>query len=156
MWPYGYGYGLGNFGYSLGNFGTTYPTVADVYWWGAPSGWTDLMLYDYNNNLVLDDNEIADIVYDNIFADPGIPVSDTNKITISVNNGVATLSGTVSNPRSKPLAYADAYWSSGIVDVMNNIQVKPHQNQGQQPQGQQNQMMQGNQGKMMGRGNRGR
>jgi len=32
------------------------------FWWGAPAGWTDSGLYDYNNNYVLDDNEITDEV----------------------------------------------------------------------------------------------
>ncbi len=94
------------------------------YWWGAPYGWSDYDLYDYNNNFILDDNEIMDIVRDNINADPGIPYSDENKIDIQVKDGVVTLSGEVRNPRTKPLAYADAYWSSGVIDVANNITVK--------------------------------
>ncbi len=107
----------------------TYPNFPYVsyYWWGAPTGFTDLDLYDYNRNFILDDNEIADIVRDNIAADPGITLSDENRIQVSVKDGVATLSGEVKNPRTKPLAYGDAYWSSGVVDVVNNITVKPRE-----------------------------
>ncbi len=96
------------------------------YWWGAPYGWSDYDLYDYNNNFVLDDNEVEDIVKDNIAADVGITFSDQQKIDVSVKDGVVTLSGEVRNPRTKPLAYADAYWSSGVIDVLNKIQVKPY------------------------------
>jgi flagellar biosynthesis GTPase FlhF len=98
-----------------------------LFWWGSPAGWTDLDLYDYNNNLMLDDNEIADIVADNIHLDPFIPLSDERNITIEVRDGVVTLSGAVRNPRVKPLAYADAFWSPGVVDVIDNIQVQPIQ-----------------------------
>lgn len=94
------------------------------FWWGAPSGWSDIDLYDYNSNFVLDDDEIADIVRDNIQADPFIPSSDVNSIAIDVKNGVVTLSGEVRNPRSKPLSFADTFWSSGVIDVVSNINVK--------------------------------
>lgn len=94
------------------------------YWWGAPVGWTDLDLYDYNNNFILDDNEVEDIVRDNIASDPYITLTDQNNINVEVSNGVVTLSGTVRNPRSKPLAYADAFWSSGVTDVVNKLEVK--------------------------------
>jgi hypothetical protein len=112
-------------------------TAAPSFWWGAPTGWTDLDLYDYNNNLVLDDNEIADIVADNIHLDPFVPLSDERNINIEVRNGVVTLSGTVRNPRAKPLAYADAFWSPGVVDVIDNIQVQPMQRRNGERQAQQ-------------------
>ena len=76
---------------------------------------------------MLDDNEIADIVADNIHLDPFIPLSDERNMNIEVRGGVVTLSGTVRNPRVKPLAYADAFWSPGVVDVIDNIQVHPMQ-----------------------------
>jgi hypothetical protein len=107
------------------------------FWWGAPSGWSDLDVYDYNNNLMLDDNEIADIVADNIHLDPFIPLSDERNINIEVRNGVVTLSGTVRNPRVKPLVYADAFWSPGVIDVVDNIQVQPMQRRIGERQGQQ-------------------
>jgi len=106
---------------------TNDPVTVEYYWWGSPDGWTDLELYDYNNNFMLDDNEIADIVKDNIFDDPYISLSDTNNVQVDVSDGIVRLSGTVRNPRSKPLAYMDAFWSSGVIDVVNNIQVNPRQ-----------------------------
>ncbi len=99
--------------------------TTDYYWWGSPSGWSDYDLYDYNNNFILDDEEIEDIVRDNLAADPGITLSDQQQIEVTVKDGNVTLSGVVRNPRSKPLAYADAYWSSGVLDVKNEITVKP-------------------------------
>lgn len=95
------------------------------YWWGAPYGWTDVDLYDYNNNFVLDDDEIVALVKDNIEADPFIPPSDSNNIKVEVKNRTVTLSGTVKTPRAKPLAYADAFWSTGVADVVSNIEVVP-------------------------------
>jgi hypothetical protein len=106
------------------NWGGWYPTATD-FWWGCPTGWTDLDLYDYNRNFVLDDNEIEDLVKDNIAANPAITVSDRNRIDVKVKDGVVTLTGKVKNPRTKPLAYADAYWSSGVVDVNNKLEVTP-------------------------------
>lgn len=119
MPPYGYGggYGWGGMGPGLG--------MGGPFWWGAPPGWTDLDLYDYNSNYVLDDNEIADLAKDNIVADPGIPMSDAHNIDVRVSGGTATLSGTVRNPRTSPLAYTDAYWTPGVRDVVNNIEVQP-------------------------------
>lgn len=99
----------------------------DYYWWGSPNGWTDLDLYDYNNNWVLDDNEVADIVRDTIYADPYISLTDSNSIKVEVEDGIVTLSGKVRNPRTKPLAYADAFWSSGVTDVVSKIEVKKRQ-----------------------------
>ena len=101
-----------------------YPDDYGYYWWGAPYGVSDYDLCDYNNNWVLDDNEIADEVRDSIYADQGITASDTNSIKVAVKDSVVTLSGQVRNPRSKTFAYIDAFWSSGVTDVTNNIQVK--------------------------------
>ncbi|MCL5091050.1 MAG: BON domain-containing protein [Patescibacteria group bacterium] len=114
MPPYGFGYG--GFGPGMGG---------PPFWWGAPMGWTDLDIYDYNNNYVLDDDEIGDLAKDNIIADPGIPMSDAHDVEVSVSGGTATLSGTVRNPRTKPLAYTDAFWTTGVKDVINNIEVQP-------------------------------
>lgn len=103
------------------DYGTTPYTS---YWWNAPVAMSDYDLYDYNNNWALDDNEIADLVKDNVFSDPGITYSDANRVQADVNNGVVTLSGEVRNPRTKALAYADAFWSTGVVDVDNKLNVK--------------------------------
>lgn len=121
MPPYGYGY--------YGGCPTPYSYPGPT--WGSPGygagpygfyDWTDF--YDYNSNLVLEDNEIEDLVRDTIAADPYIPQSDVNAINANVKNGMVHLSGTVRNRRSKPLAYADAFWSRGVVDVQSDIVVK--------------------------------
>jgi hypothetical protein len=91
---------------------------------GYPYGFDYTDLYDYNRDLILEDNEIKDLVSDTIAADPYIPQSDVNSIRIDVKNGVVYLSGKVRNRRSKPLAYADAFWSRGVVDVVSDIVVE--------------------------------
>jgi len=119
MYPgYGYGYGWGGAGpWGAGAWG-------GPAWGGYPYGFDYTDLYDYNRDLVLEDNEIKDLVADTISADPYIPQSDVNAIRIDVRNGVVGLSGTVRNRRSKPLAYADAFWSRGVVDVNSDIVVE--------------------------------
>lgn len=117
MPPNPYGFGWGGMGPGMGLNGS--------YWWGAPPGMTDLDLYDYNGNYVLDDEEIKDLVKDNIVADPGIPMSDAHRIDAQVQGGTVTLTGTVRHPRTNPLAYTDAYWTPGVREVIDNIQVEP-------------------------------
>lgn len=95
-------------------------------YWEGP--WTGSRFYDYDMNLILDDDEIADLVRDNIDADPFIPRSDKNDINIEVRDGVVTLSGEVRNKRSKPLSYADAFWCDGVADVESQLSVKKRQN----------------------------
>jgi hypothetical protein len=128
MFPYGYGYyGGPYYGYGYGPYGGPGLGAGAGFGpgFGAPYGVTDYTdFYDYNSDLVLEDNEIQDLVSDTIAADPYIPQSDVNAINVSVNNGVVHLSGTVRNRRSKPLAYADAFWSRGVVDVVSDIVVR--------------------------------
>ncbi len=99
-------------------------------WGGYPYAYDYTDLYDYNRDLILEDDEIKDLVSDTIAADPYIPQSDVSAIRIDVKNGVAHLSGTVHNRRSKPLSYADAFWSRGVVDVDSDVEV---QEVGQKP-----------------------
>lgn len=94
------------------------------FWWGVPTGVPDVSLYDYNQNQVLDDEEIVDVIMDNIEGDPGIPLSDEHRIKVEVKNGIATLSGEVFQPRTVPFAYADAWWAPGVREVVNNLKVK--------------------------------
>jgi hypothetical protein len=139
MFPYGYGYyGGPYYGYGYGPGPGPGPYYGPGYGsFGAPYGVTDYTdFYDYNSDLVLEDNEIQDLVSDTIAADPYIPQSDVNAINVSVNNGVVHLTGTVRNRRSKPLAYADAFWSRGVVDVVSDIIVRePGRAEGGQPGG---------------------
>lgn len=117
------------------NYWAMPPTGAYGQPWGGypyPFDYTDF--YDYNRNLILEDDEIKDLVSDTIAADPYIPQSDVSNIRIDVKNGVVHLSGAVRNRRSKPLSYADAFWSRGVVDVESDIQVEePGQRGGGQP-----------------------
>lgn len=128
--PNGYGPMTGGIpmmggGPMAGGFGNPFIGGGVPFWWGAPFGWTDVDLYDYNNNFVLDDDEITALVKDNIESDPFIPPYDSNNIKVEIKNRVVTLSGTVKTPRSKPLSYADAFWSSGVSDVFSNVEVAP-------------------------------
>lgn len=50
-------------------------------------------------------------------------VIDENKIGVSVNNGIVTLTGTVSDYFTKYRAYRIATYTSGVVDVINDIVV---------------------------------
>ncbi len=119
MYPYGYWGGpppTPPCGYS----GMPYSYYPWDYW-----DYTDL--YDYNGNLILDDNEVTDLVTDTIDSNPYIPQSDKDSLKVNVKDGIVTLSGEVKNRRSKPLAYADAFWSRGVVDVNNDIKVEEKQ-----------------------------
>lgn len=50
---------------------------------------------------------------------------DENKITVSVVNGVVYLSGTVDSYTEKSYAESDAWSVTGVVDVVNNIVIRP-------------------------------
>lgn len=69
------------------------------------------------------DEEIAEMIYDAIDADPMIPY-DVD-ITVDVKNGEVTLTGTVPNKRVKYAAGDDAWWVPGVVDVDNKIELAP-------------------------------
>lgn len=48
---------------------------------------------------------------------------DAGKIDVSVQNGVVTLKGAVSNPREKRAAGDDAWDTLGVVDVHNDLEM---------------------------------
>jgi osmotically-inducible protein OsmY len=73
---------------------------------------------------VIDDAEIASYVRDNIDLDPYISVRDKNTIDVDVQGGTVTLSGKAMSRRSKGLAYADAFWAPGVLDVVNDVKVE--------------------------------
>ncbi|MGI5840825.1 MAG: BON domain-containing protein [Patescibacteria group bacterium] len=105
-----------------GGGGGYYPGPYYGGYYGAP-------YYDYGymgetTDYALTDEEVRDIVRDTIDSNPYISRSDKNNIEIKVDSGVVTLEGNVRNRRSKPLAYADAFWSSGVVDVESKLKVK--------------------------------
>lgn len=109
-------YGPAGYGYYGGGGGTGYGQSMNPY-------------FDYYgySNLDLTDNEIMEEVTDMIHSDPRIVQEDKADIQILVKNGVVTLSGEVKRRHSKMAAFRDAYWQPGVVDVNNNIKLKPRQ-----------------------------
>ncbi len=69
------------------------------------------------------DNEITEMVYDAIDADPIIPFDAD--INVDCDAGKVTLTGTVSNKEIKHAAGDDAWWIPGVDDVDNQITVVP-------------------------------
>jgi osmotically-inducible protein OsmY len=67
------------------------------------------------------DDEVKDNVLEAINSDTGIPPRDRKKIKAGVKKGIVTLYGRVSQKRSRLTATDDAYWSPGVLDVVNNI-----------------------------------
>ncbi len=67
------------------------------------------------------DEQIAEMIYDAIDADPVIPFD--SDINVKVAAGGVTLSGTVPNKRIKHAAGDDAWWIPGVWDVNNNLQI---------------------------------
>lgn len=68
------------------------------------------------------DEDITNMVYDSIDSDPLIPFDAD--ITVNVDAGEVTLSGTVVNKRIKHAAGEDSWWVPGVVDVHNQIKVQ--------------------------------
>ncbi len=67
------------------------------------------------------DEEIEEMVYDAMDADPLIPYDAD--IDVSVDAGVVTISGTVPNKRIKHASGDNAWWVPGVVDVNNELAV---------------------------------
>lgn len=74
------------------------------------------------------DAEIQHFVERTIDNDPEIPAHA--KIDVAVQNGVVTLTGTVSNKRIKHAAGDDAWWIPQVLDIHNQIQVSPRKTGG--------------------------
>lgn len=70
-----------------------------------------------------DDAEIKYFVENAIDNDPVIPAHAD--ISVAVQNGVVTLTGTVPNKRIKHAAGDDAWWVPPVLDVHNEIKVVP-------------------------------
>lgn len=68
------------------------------------------------------DAEIASNVKNSLVWDPDI---DSTKVDVTVAGGIATLMGTVDAYWKKFQAENDAYWVTGVVDVVNEIGVVP-------------------------------
>lgn len=67
------------------------------------------------------DEEIEEMIYDALDADPMIPYDAD--ISVAVDTGVVTLTGTVANKRTKHAAGDDVWWVPGVVDVNNEVAV---------------------------------
>lgn len=90
------------------------------------------------------DQSIAQMVVNSINTDPGIP-SDAN-ITVEVEGGIVTLTGSVPTKFAKHRAGDDAWWLPDVIDVLNRLQVVSRRNRGQQgQQGQQSRQRQSSQ-----------
>ncbi|MCL5961546.1 MAG: BON domain-containing protein [Chloroflexi bacterium] len=67
------------------------------------------------------DEEITEMVYDTIDADPWVPYDAD--INVEVEAGEVTLTGTVPSKRAKLAVGDDAWWIPGVVDVRNDLAV---------------------------------
>ncbi len=67
------------------------------------------------------DSQIANEVRDKINADANIP---SKQIAVAANDGVVTLSGTVSNETQRTIAASDAGQVDGVKTVVNNLEVE--------------------------------
>src|SRR6266852_3141398 len=68
------------------------------------------------------DAQIATDVQNKINSDGGVP---DKQVTINANNGVVTLSGSVSNDVARNAAANDAAQVEGVKTVVNNLQIMP-------------------------------
>lgn len=128
--PYGPGYGFGQ-GTHMG-----YPGM-----YGGPQAWTQHHLEDFwpdyhYYDWAPTDADITDMVLDNVDADPMIPRSDRDKVEVETRDAIVSLSGTVSSKQAKYAAHSDAFWTYGVVDVIDELQVveRPSVPQPAQPQ----------------------
>jgi hypothetical protein len=69
------------------------------------------------------DSQIAADVQSKISSDANVP---DKQLTINANNGMVTLSGTVSSEAARTAAASDAGQVSGVKTVINNLQVTPN------------------------------
>jgi hypothetical protein len=67
------------------------------------------------------DDEIAEMVYDAIDADPIIPYDAD--INVDVDAGTVTVTGTVPSKQVKHAVGDDAWWIPGVDDIRNDLQV---------------------------------
>ncbi|HUV72060.1 MAG TPA: BON domain-containing protein [Clostridia bacterium] len=118
---YGGGYGGG---YGPGMAGQMGMGPVGLSPYGYPWGAGAYGVSPFYNIGPIDDAEIASYVHDNIDLDPYISVRDKNSIDVEVSGGTVTLSGKVESRRSKGLAYADAFWAPGVLDVVNEVEVE--------------------------------
>ncbi|HLH74081.1 MAG TPA: BON domain-containing protein [Chloroflexota bacterium] len=100
----------------------TAKTSADADAWSVP-GVVDVVDHiEVNPPIIRTDTEIANAVRADI--DHNIRVNP-QKITVAVTNGVVYLRGTVESLEQKWLAEEVSWWTAGVRDVVNQLQVEP-------------------------------
>ncbi len=97
----------------------------------TPAGWSQAHLLDsWNDEARLKGwtptaQDLQEMVEDNIEADPQVPGRDRRAIGVAASGGVVTLTGTVRSRAVKFAAGSDAYWTFGVSDVKNELDVRP-------------------------------
>ncbi|MGH2461253.1 MAG: BON domain-containing protein, partial [Chloroflexota bacterium] len=74
------------------------------------------------------DNEIVEMTYDAIDADPIIPFDAP--IDVSSDAGTVTLTGTIFSKEIKHAAGDDAWYIPGVIDVRNELEVSGRRHEG--------------------------
>ncbi|HEY8599938.1 MAG TPA: BON domain-containing protein [Thermomicrobiales bacterium] len=96
-----------------------------------PQGWTQAHLMDSwldesrLKGWTPSDREQQEMIEDNIEADPQVPGRDFRAISVRSRSGAVTLTGTVRSRAVKFAAGSDAYWTFGVLDVKNELEVRP-------------------------------
>ena len=78
------------------------------------------------------DQDLQEMVEDNIEADPQLNARDRRNIQVRAAGGVVTLTGTVRSRLAKYAAGSDAYWTYGVQEVRNELDVRVRGPQGAQ------------------------
>lgn len=96
----------------------------------TPQGWNQAHLVDsWNDEEKLkswtpSNQDQQEMVEDNIEADPQIPGRDQRAITVRAKSGIVTLTGTVRSRAVKFAASSDAYWTYGVHEVRNELEIQ--------------------------------
>ncbi len=96
-----------------------------------PQGWTQAHLMDSwleesrLKGWTPSDRDQQEMVEDNIEADPQVPGRDHRAISVQARSGIVTLTGVVRSRAVKFAAGSDTYWTFGVLDVQNDLEVRP-------------------------------
>lgn len=96
-----------------------------------PQGWTQAHLMDSwleesrLKGWTPSDRDQQEMVEDNIEADPQVPGRDYRAISVQARSGIVTLTGVVRSRAVKFAAGSDTYWTFGVLDVQNELEVRP-------------------------------
>jgi hypothetical protein len=114
----------GNYPWSGTGFGGPWfaPSTMGFGWGlGGMRRWGGTYSPQYLSTGLPTDDEITEMIYDSIDADPLIPYDAD--INVDTDAGTVTLSGTVPNKQIKHAAGDDTWWIPGVDDVHNDLQV---------------------------------